>query len=209
MTEAEAVEIIRYQLLGAQGFVARLGRGEGVDRAAIEVVREALDSLRDAWANRGYVAKTAVLPLADVWASIHTSAKLYPDLQSEIDVLADDLSSRVRHVFLSQSGSATEEEAMATVWAHFSGAYSFLVALHERSGLDREAVEEVQRALATLERAWADRVDVPKTVVGTLLDARSAVLQNAGWYPELRRELDAIADDLAERVRRCLGDRQL
>lgn len=205
MTEAEVLEYIRDQFHGADGFVARLARGEGLDEEAVGSVRHALDSLRIDWAHRTLVHKADVRPFVDVWMSIHASARLYPGRESSIEILADELSSNVRRVFLNQSGPRSEEEAMATIWAHFGGVYSFLLAMHERSGLDREAIEEVTVALDTLEHAWSERADIPKSIVGPMLDVRSSIMQNAGWYPNDQAEIFSLAGDLADRVRRCLG----
>ena len=120
--------------------------------------------------------------------------------------MADDLSIRLDRLFNDQSGHMSEAEAMAVVKAELSGRHSMILTLHQRGGLIKSVVKEVQDALEVLQGAWATRTEVPRSIVGPMLDARNAILENAGGYPaEVQEELELIADDLRDRVRRCLS----
>ncbi len=205
MTEREAVTILQEQFAGDAGFVAQLRRGHGLDQAGIAQARAAIDVLKREWAHRSHVPKSAVLPLVDIYTSIASSAHLYPETEDAIEDLAEEMRSRVEGIFLWWPGTMPEAVAEAIVVAQLSGMTSFVLDLHRRQGLRRDGLEELISALDTLRQAWEDRSDVPRTVVGKMLDARHAVWSNAGWYPELQAELAAIAGDLKKRVIQCLS----
>lgn len=153
MTEAEAV--VREQFLGAEGFVARLRRGDGIDQESVRLTYEALGVLRSAWADRPHVPKRAVLPMVDVFTGIAATAPLYPEIAPEIRRLAGEMAERVESIFRSPAPRMTEEEAAALVYVHFTGVPSLALDLHHGREPDEETFEEVRAALETLRQAWA------------------------------------------------------
>lgn len=205
MTEAEAVAIVREQLVTERGFIARLQRGEGIDHEAVRQVYGALEALAGYWADRACVPKDAVLPMVDVFTPIFACIPLYPDRKIEIQRLAIELVDRVESVFWGPNPSMTEEEAMALVYGHLNGLPSLAFDLHHRERPKDDTLEQLHAALQTLERAWAGRACVPKTIVGPMLDVRELIAGHAGWWPEVQPRLVAIADDLKESVKRCLS----
>lgn len=206
MTETEAIAIVKKQFTGADGFVAQLRRGQGIDEAAVNLTKEALQTLKSAWADRQYVPKDAVLPLVDIMTAIRSSIDLQPELTNEILQIAMDMDIQVDEIFGRGNKQMSEEEAMAIVRSHLIGDSSFLLALHRFEGLDQSSASEVQLALEALQHAWADRQNVPKAIVGPMLGAPDAVLDGYSYYPlEMQQELDILSNNLRELIKRCLG----
>lgn len=98
----------------------------------------------------------------------------------------------------------TETEAIHVVFEQFTAETGFLLDLRMARGLNRDALTRVREACDTLQQIWAERDCVPKDIVVHLIDARTAVLSSWGLYPALQPELEALADEMMERVRRCL-----
>jgi hypothetical protein len=206
MTEAEAITIVIEQFAGPSGFVARLQRGQGIDAAAVHLAKQALQTLKEAWAERSTVPKEALLPLFDLMTTIRSTIELQPERTEEISRLAQDLTIQVAEIFGRESGHLSEEEAMAIVRTHFVGDSSFLLALHQGEGLDQSSVNEVQLALETLQHAWADRSEVPKVVVGPMLDAPDAVLEGYRFYPpEVQQQQELLSAALRKQIKQCLS----
>ncbi len=204
MTEAQAIAIVKNQFAGAEGFLAQLQRGVGIDHHGVALVTEALQVLKQVWAARTSVPKEAVLPLVDVSSAIWACSDLQPETSEEIERLALEMEELVEGLFLREGDELSEEEAMTTVRAHFSLESSFILALRIGEDLDRADVRRVEQALDTLHNAWATLNLVPKAVVGPMVLGPGMVLNTAGLHPDLEPELEAIASDLRERVKRCL-----
>lgn len=205
MTETEAITLVKEQFSGASGFVARLRRGEGIDEAGVARAREALLTLKEVWAPLSTVPKEAILPLVDVGASIRSSIALQPELRQELLRLAGNLTLEISDVFAPAEEPMSEEDAMFIVRSQLSGDFSFLLALHHHEEPEPILVELVKRALETLQRAWAKRANIPKAVVGPMLDAPDAALEGyASFPPEVQRELERLSQDLREAIKRCL-----
>lgn len=206
MTEAEAIAHIKEQFASEAGFIARLRHTGYFDRDALERTRDALDTLTEVWKGRDAIPKDVALSLVDILSRLHEVAESNPSLEDEIEDMADDLRMRLDRLFNDQSSRMSEADARAVVQAELSGRHSMILVLHQRGGLNESAVKEVQEALEVLQDAWAMRTEVPRSTVGPMLDARNAILENAGWYPaEFQTKLKLIADDLRDRVRRCLS----
>jgi hypothetical protein len=206
MTEAEAIALVKVQFGSETGFIARLSHEGYLDRSALDKVLNALDTLSAAWRDRDVIPKDVALSLVDTISPLHAAAESNPSLEDEIEDIADDLNTRLDRLFYDRSNSMSEAEAMAIVKAQLSGMQSMVITLHQRGGLIRTALKEVQEALDVLQRSWSARTNVPRSIVGPMLDVRNAILSNSGWYPpEFRAELEVIADDLRDRVKRCLS----
>ena len=211
MTEAEAITIVKEQFTGASGFMARLRRGEGfddvgIDDAGVDQAREALLTLKEVWAPRSTVPKDAVLPLFDVGATIRSSIALQPEWSEELLHLSWKLTGEIADVFAASEEPMSEETAMFVVETQLSGAFSFLLLLHDHEELNRVLVKSVKRALQTLQRAWATRTSIPKEVVGPMLEAPEAVLAEYAYYPpDVQEELDSLSQDLRDAIKRCFS----
>jgi hypothetical protein len=96
MTPDEATQIVFEQFTGEAGFIIDLRMGRGFNYAAIARVRQALDTLQQAWKNQACVPKNLVIHMIDVRSAILSSWGLYPDLQHELESLADEMMERVR-----------------------------------------------------------------------------------------------------------------
>jgi hypothetical protein len=209
MTEAEAITIVKDQFAGASGFLARLRRGEGfddvgIDDAGVDQAREALRTLKEVWAPRSTVPKDAVLPLFDVGATIRSSIALQPEWGEVLRELSWKLTEEIADIFAAVEEPLSEETAIFIVETQLSGAFSFLLLLHDRGELNRGLVNLVKRALETLQRAWATRTSIPKEVVGPMLGAPEAVLAEYEYYPpEVQGELESLSQDLREAIKRC------
>lgn len=204
-TEPEAVMLIHDQLASNQGFIARLQGGEGLDKAAVQQVYEALDVLKTQWAGLTCVPKAPVLPMVDVSTRLLDCAHLYPDLERDIQNVAFDLVERIEQVFRPPYPRMTEDQAMAVTYVHLLGIPSLSLDLHHRQNPTTETLDELQTAFETLAQAWVDRECVPKTIIGPMLDVRELIRGHAGWHPQSQARLEAYADNLAELVRRCLS----
>jgi hypothetical protein len=204
MTEAQATAMLYEQLKSPQGFVAKLRKGEGLDRAGAHTVRDALGSLALLWAERTDVPKATLLPLVDVLTPIRESAHLYPDIEDEIMRLGMELAMLVEGIVYDLP-RMSEEVAAALVYGHFSGLSSVAQLLHHHEQLYDGWAEELAIAIDTLSNAWSGLATVPKAIAGSMLGVRELVRGHASAYPKQQHQLEAIADDLTERVRRCLG----
>lgn len=98
----------------------------------------------------------------------------------------------------------TEAEATQIVFEQFTAESGFLLDLVMGRGVNNEALARVREAFDTLQQVWANRDCVPKAILVHLIDARSAVLSSWGLYPAFQPELEELADEMMERVRRCL-----
>ena len=208
MTEAEAIAILTEQFLSSAGFVARLQRGEGLDEHAVGLVRTALCAVSEIWSGRQLVPKNGVLSLVDVFTPIYQSAALNPDQAHEIERLAWDLLLEVEQPLAPEE--MTEEDAIGVVYGHLAGIYGVSFVFHHHEpltvlGADDAWFHELQQALDTLARHWANRAEVPKIPVRWMLDIRSLFQGHAPAYPPVEAtKLRVWGDDLVERVRRCL-----
>ncbi len=205
MTEAEAVELLKEQFIGEQGFVTHLLQNGHPDYNVLGMVREALDTLHDAWKDRTLIPKEGALSMVDVLSPLYNAAAENPALASEIEDIADDLSMRIDRIFYHRVGPMSEEEALAVVKAQLSGMHSMILTLHQRGGLIKGAVNELQEALDVLQHSWLRRTEVPKSIAGSMLNVRHAIMSNAGWYPDQQAELKEIADDLCDRIKQCFS----
>lgn len=206
MTEQEAVACVKDQFTGDGGFVARLVRGERLDRDGEAAVREALDVLEVCWADQAQVPKAAVLPMVDVSTPIRESAQRYPEMELEVVRLARELADRVAEVFAARPSGMSEQEAAALVYTHLTGVSpSLALSLHHRERPQEEVLEELQTAFTALEEAWRYRESVPKVIIGPMLDVRELIRGHASLFPKDQAHLETLADDLAAQVRRCLS----
>lgn len=206
MTEEEAIALLKQQFASEEGFIARLAQTGTIDNNGLEKTYDALDTLSTAWKGRVDMPKDVALSLVDVVTPIYSAAERYPSLENEILNLAVDINMRLDRLFYDRSDSMSELEAMAIVKAQLNGIPSVVLTLHQRAGLNKSVLEELYAALDALQVAWSQREDVPRTIVGPMVDARNAIVNNSGWYPpELQTELKEIGNDLCERVKRCLS----
>jgi hypothetical protein len=204
MTETEAITIVKEQFTGASGFVARLLQGEGIDEVGVTLTREALLTLKEAWAPLSTVPKDAVFPLFDVGATIRSSIVLQPELSKELLRLAGKLTLEISDIFAKAEEPMSEETAIFIVETQLGGVYSFLMDLHKHEEFNQGLVKLVKRALETLQQAWATRASIPKEVVGPMLEAPTAVLDEYAFYPpDVQRELESLSQDLREAIKRC------
>jgi len=204
MTEQQAINCVRDQFTGEKGFVAKLQGGLGLDRDGVAAVQVALDVLEACWADRAQVPKAAVLPMVDISTPMRENARRYPAMELEIMRLAGELADRVAEIFAARATGMSEQEAAALVYAHLTGVSGLALSLHHREHPQEEVLEELQTAFTTLERAWQHRDSVPKIIIGPMLDVRELIRGHAGLFPREQAQLEAMADELAEQVRRCL-----
>jgi hypothetical protein len=130
VTEPEVLALLEEQFLDEAGFVAKLCRGDGLDREAVENVRAALDELADLWADRTHVPKRSPLPLVDLSTPILECRERYPELATELYDLAMDLVHRIERVVYTRLPRMTEDEAVAIVYGHLTGMYGVALQLH-------------------------------------------------------------------------------
>jgi hypothetical protein len=205
LTEQEAISTLQLHFVSAEGFVARLQRGEGIDHEGVEQVRAALDALAALWADRAEVPRHATVVLVDVETPIIECASQYPELTNELWQLASDLVTRIERIFYTYPGM-TEEEAVAIVYGHLRGISGIALTFHHREPIyDLEWATDLLTALDTLAVAWSAREEAPKAVIGPMLDARAVIRGHADNYPQWQSQLEQIGDEVAERVRRCLS----
>lgn len=211
MTEAEAIAILGEQFPGQDGFLAKLERGEGLDREALARVRLALSSLKEAWADNTDVPKAALLPMVDIGSRIRSCIKHNPQLEDELVDLSMDLEHEVEHAVFG-TFSHTEEWATSVAFGCLSGMESLALTLHHRQAVSGGSVDELQTALEVLAKAWKTRESVPRWLAGLMLSAGDLFRDHAGNYPKRlypgmldQTDLEAIGDDITARVRRCLG----
>jgi hypothetical protein len=205
MTEQEAIETIREQLVGEHGLIARLQRGDGIDREAVHLMYDALAQLERNWADRLMVPKYAVFPMVDIFSAIRGCTELYPGQEVELDDLAMEMVEHIERVFYNRDrDNMSEEEAMALVYGHLIGLPTLALALHHREKPHYETLEELRAAIHTLAKAWAPRDQVPKFVIGYMLEVRDLIAGHAPLWPADQQRLDTIAVELKELVQRCL-----
>lgn len=210
MTETEAIAIVKEQFAGTSGFLSRLQRGEGIDEMGVNQAKEALLTLKSAWADRSTIPKDAAFPLVDVMGTILSSMEKQPEVENQIYDLAFELDQLVDSVFLQEGASMSEERALALVQFHFTGGESLGLTFHRGNSVDRETVQdstvqELLVALDTLHQAWKTRREVPKEVVRAMLPGPSVIGYNTRMPAELRPLLDALSQDVRERIQRCLS----
>jgi hypothetical protein len=207
MTEEEAIAVLEEAFTGDSGFVARLRNGDGLDAIAVTNAQAALETLHVLWADRDHIPKEAARALVDVFTPIYESAPLYPEQQSLIEQLAQSLVEDVERVLYPVSPKMTEERAIGLVFGHLNGLPSLALRLHHLERLDDEWAGELLEAIDTLASVWSNRTLVPKVVVAPMLNVRELIRGHASLYPKQQAELEAIADDLAVHVKRCLDQR--
>ncbi len=208
MTEPEALATLEEQLTGEAGFLARLRGGEGLDYGAVDAVRSALDTLATLWADRTHVPRHALRALVDVSTPILGCREQYPSLAHELVDLAMDLVQRIEDVIYRRPVRMTEEQAAAVIYGELSGkGEGIALRLHHRDTMrDLEWADDLLGALDLLAVAWSTRDEVPKAIVGPMLDARDLIRGHAGNYPQpLQGQLERIGDAVGEAVRRCLA----
>ncbi|HEU5439468.1 MAG TPA: hypothetical protein VFU88_09270 [Ktedonobacterales bacterium] len=209
MTEAEAIAILNEQYDSESGFLAKLERGEGLDQEAVSRVRAAFAILQEAWADRTDVPKTALYPLIDSGGRIRAAAAVNQAQHDELVRLSMELAGEVEQL-VTVAPRPTEEWAIAEVVGHLSGLPSLALTLHHREHVNRGFVEDLQRALDVLAEAWRGRKAIPRLVAGLMLEAPALFRDHAGNYREQERyalnraRLEAVGEDMAARVRRCL-----
>lgn len=205
MTEIEAIGILVAQFNSSEGFLAKLQSGQWIDFAAIEAVREALSTLREAWARESEVPKSALLPLVDAHSAIQDSAHLYPGREAEISRLAGDISQQIEKIFPLRLPEMSEVEASALVYGHFRGSSSLALTLYMHEPLEHEWIEQVLQALEVLAKAWEHREYVPKAIAGSMLQGGELVRGYEQFYPDLQLRWGDLADMITSKVKHCLG----
>ena len=129
MTEAEAITIVIEQFAGPSGFVARLQRGQGIDAAAVHLAKQALQTLKEAWAERSTVPKEALLPLFDLMTTIRSTIELQPERTEEISRLAQDLTIQVAEILGGRVDTCLKKKRWPSCWNPFCGGFQFLIGL--------------------------------------------------------------------------------
>ena len=210
MTETEAIATVKAQFAGTSGFLARLQRGEGIDEMGVNQAKEALLTLKGAWADRSTIPKDAVFPLVDVLGTIVSCMEKHPEGKNKIYSLAIEMDQLVDSVLLQEGESMSEERALALVQFHFTGGESLGLTFHRGNSVDREAVQdstvqELLVALDTLHQAWKTRREVLKEVVRAMLPGPSVIGYNTRMPADVRPLLNALSQDIRERIRRCLS----
>jgi hypothetical protein len=232
MSEFEAITVLTEELVANTGFRARLQLGQELDGDAVQRTREALDTLATAWEGRECVPKEAVLSLTHLDMEIAMCIELYPELKQELENLDLDLMQRASNSLCGRLGliepdeiprpdaarsqellrqelirtgrQMTEDEAADVVRTQFLAEVGFLLDLRMARGINREAIALVRNALATLRGAWVDRDCIPKDLAYTMIGVRTGILSNWDLYPNLHGELEALAEEMTERIRQCL-----
>ena len=210
MTETEAIAMVKAQFTGTNGFLARLQRGEGIDALGVQQAKEALLTLKAAWADRSTIPKEAALPLVDVRGTILASMGKQPQEEDQVYNLAFELDRLVDSVLLQEGEAMSEERALAVVQFHFTGGESLGLQLHRGDSVRWETVQGVEMqellvALDTLHQAWKTRREVPKEVVRAMLPAPWVIGYNTRMAAELRPLLDALSQEIRGRIQRCLS----
>ncbi|HUY79059.1 MAG TPA: hypothetical protein VMV29_19965 [Ktedonobacterales bacterium] len=205
MIEEEAIRTLHEQVTQKQGFVAKLRAGDGIDRVGLTRAEVAVDTLTALWEDQLTVPKRAAYPLVDVFTPISTSSSSYPGQEAEIVRIAFDFEMRIEGMFMTGQLTASEEWAAGMILAHLTGVPSLALILHHHEPLTNfEWIQDLQTAFDTLAKAWADRTSVPKILVGPMLSIKGLIVSHAQLYPQEQARLETIADDLTERVKRCL-----
>lgn len=112
MAEQEAISTLFEQFTMPTGFLWRLQHGEGLDRHGLHQVWQALDTCRQAWADRICVPREAVLALTFIDEALPPTFDLYPDLKDELIDLYFELSEKIADTLASAfpSEEYSEEE---------------------------------------------------------------------------------------------------
>lgn len=205
MTESEAISVLEQQFVGDAGFVARLRRGEGLQREGVMQAQEALDTLAAFWQTSTDLPKVVARPLVDVSTPILESIPLYPDLANELWRLEGDISEHLDKLCSTTPSRMSQEQAEALIFGHLMGLPSVSLKFHYHEALDDLWISELRSALDVLTVAWAARETVPKAIVRPMLEARGLIRRHASVYPDQQSNLENVADDLAERIKHCLS----
>jgi hypothetical protein len=99
MTEQEAIAVLYEQFTTASGFLLQLQRGEGLDRAGVQQVWQALDTLQQVWAQRPCVPREAVLAFTYIDEALPATFDRNPALKDELIDLYFELCERIEHAF--------------------------------------------------------------------------------------------------------------
>src|SRR5258708_16398439 len=118
MTEWEAISVWEQQFVGDAGFVARLRRGEGLQREGVIQAQEALDTLAALWQTSTDLPKVVARPLVDVSTPIRESIPIYPDLENELWRLEGDFSGRLDKLCSTTPSRMSQEQAEALIYGH-------------------------------------------------------------------------------------------
>lgn len=97
MTEEQAIGLVYGHLTGLPSLALRLHHRERLDDEWASELQDAIDTLAKAWSSRKLVPKVVVAPMLHVRELIRSHATWYPDQQSKLEAIADDLALHVKH----------------------------------------------------------------------------------------------------------------
>lgn len=103
----------------------------------------------------------------------------------------------------------TDAQATAVLQAQLVDGEGFLAVLARSGHLDNSGVQQTERALEELGRAWAGRYDVSKKIARYLVDVTGILHACAERYPDLSDELWTIADRFDQLMTRLFSTKQM
>lgn len=211
MREEEAILILQEQLLSEHGFLSLLKQGLGIDYSQLELIHEALVTIKEIWRDRSNVPKKAVEPLIGILSTISSSVTLYKGRENEIEDLGNTLREWIDPIFFSDMLRPSEEEAIGIVRSQLLGPNSLATELYLGRGIDNNLLTMTYNALDTLEKVWKDRETVSKVAIGAMYDVYEAIWSCAGIYhdDEIKQAIKTLAEELSFKVKHCVTDAEL
>lgn len=212
MSEDDAIAVLFHTLVNDLGTLARLRRGEGLDRREIDESFGALDVLQQSWLDQLSVPKRAVFALAHADSAFGELSEQYPEL--ELWKIEIEFYERIEKALRPQEWAVAMSHIAEGSPAHFLvdvflAIHPFLVDLRMAQGIDWSTVREIFEAFDSLTSEWHHHVRIPKAIALALMQARGSILASWGSYwshPERQREINGLADKVGGYVLHCLGD---
>jgi hypothetical protein len=121
MTEQEAIAVLYKQFTTPHGFLPQLQRGEGLDRAGVQQVWQALDTLQQAWAQRPCVPREAVRALTYMDEALPATFDRNPTCKDELIDLYFEVFGRIEETFYPVSLPEEEDRWRAEEAAPIDG----------------------------------------------------------------------------------------
>ncbi len=192
--------IVRFHLSEPNGLIDQLEKGRPIDEKLINVLSNAIDSIKREWVKVSVVPKHVVQLFFPIFGRLEECIRRYPQREAELRRLYFLFAQWVDSLFAEEPLS--EEAAVAIVSQQISGLRPLALDLRLGQGIDEAPLDLFLTALDTLNVAWRSKEYVSKIAVGAMINANEvfSTLKSSCSYEEQQK-----LKEIERKIAQCLN----
>jgi hypothetical protein len=191
--------IVRFHLSEPNGLMDQAEKGRPIDEKLINVLSNAIDSIKREWVKVSVVPKHVVQLFFPIFGRLEEYIRRYPQREAELRRLYFLFAQWVDTLFAEEPLS--EEAAIAIVSQQIGGLRPLALDLRLGQGIDEASLDLFLTALDTLNITWKSKEYVSKIAVGAMVNANEVflTLKSSCSYEEQQR-----LKEIERKIAQCL-----